>query len=48
MLIKIPNRCFIKLSGNDIKSFLQGITTIDIEKINSEQGGWGAVLSPQG
>ncbi len=48
MLIKIPNRCFITLSGNDVKSFLQGITTIDIDKINSEQGGWGAVLSPQG
>ncbi len=48
MLIKIPNRCFITLSGNDVKSFLQGITTINIDKINSEQGGWGAVLSPQG
>ena len=48
MIIKIPNRAFIGISGNDRKSFLQGICTINIDKINDKFGGWGAVLSPQG
>ena len=48
MIIKIPNRSFIGIKGADRKSFLQGICTINIEKINNTFGGWGAVLSPQG
>lgn len=48
MITEINNRCFITIKGEDSKSFLQNIATIDMDKISNENGGWGCVLSPQG
>jgi len=44
----LPDRGVIAISGNEARSFLQGIVTNDTEKVTPEQAGYGAFLTPQG
>ncbi|NQV43731.1 MAG: folate-binding protein YgfZ [Rhodospirillales bacterium] len=44
----LPDRGVIAVSGEDARSFLQGIVSNDTEKVTSEQAGYGAFLTPQG
>ncbi len=44
----ITNRSFIRISGNDRISFLQGIVTQDVTKLNEDKIQFAALLSPQG
>lgn len=45
---KLSDRKLIKISGNDSKSFLQGLITNDVEKLSDEQSIYACHLSPQG
>ena len=43
-----PTRSFIRITGDDRVSFLQGILTNDITKLNDDKIQFAALLSPQG
>lgn len=47
-MILLENRAVIKISGEDAKSFLQGLITNDVEKAVGEQAVYSAMLTPQG
>ncbi len=38
----------LRVTGADRVRFLQGLTTINVEKLDEGQHGWGAILSPKG
>lgn len=42
------DRGVIRVSGEDARSFLQGLLTNDIEAVTTEHAGYGALLTPQG
>ncbi len=44
----LPDRGVIAISGDEARSFLQGIVSNDTEKVTPEQAGYGAFLTPQG
>jgi len=44
--IALPHRCLLTISGEDRRSFLQGLVSADAEKASSPQ--YGALLTPQG
>lgn len=44
----LPDRGVIKLSGDDARSFLNGLITADIEHLEPGTGRFGALLTPQG
>jgi folate-binding protein YgfZ len=46
--LELSNRCVIKLEGNDRKTFLQGLITNDINKVNPNSFLYAFFLSPQG
>jgi len=44
----LAHRGFIRISGTDARTFLQGLVTCNMERITPEHAGFGALLSPQG
>mgnify|MGYP002784354077 CR=1 FL=1 len=46
--IPLDNRAILTLKGDDARSFLQGIITNDINKVNSTQSIYTCLLTPQG
>ncbi len=44
----LENRGLLLLQGEDVKHFLQGILTNDIEKLSPEKSLYAAILTPQG
>jgi folate-binding protein YgfZ len=44
----LPDRAVIRLSGEDRRSFLQGLVTQDLEALNNERAVFAALLTPQG
>jgi folate-binding protein YgfZ len=47
-MILLNNRGVVKLSGNDVKTFLQGLITNDINKLTPQNLLYTAILTPQG
>ena len=47
-MILLSDRALLKISGEEARSFLQGLITNDIEKLNAQNALYAAVLSPQG
>ena len=43
-----PHRAFLRITGEDHRSFLQGLITGDISKVTPEHAIWAALLTPQG
>jgi len=46
-LCSLPHRTVIRLSGQDLRDFLQGILTQDIRKLSSDAPVFAAMLTPQ-
>jgi folate-binding protein YgfZ len=44
----LPDRGVVKVSGEDARSFLNGLFTIDVSKMTSGTARFGALLTPQG
>jgi folate-binding protein YgfZ len=44
----LPDRCVLRLSGADLRPFLQGIITNDIARLSADAPLFAAMLSPQG
>lgn len=44
----LAHRGVLRLSGPDVRSFLQGVISNDVEKATEEQAIWAAFLTPQG
>ena len=44
----LPDRGVIAVSGDEARSFLQGVVSNDTEKVTPGQAGYGAFLTPQG
>ncbi len=44
----LPDRGVISVTGDDARTFLQGIVSNDTEKVSSDRTGFGAFLTPQG
>lgn len=44
----LDDRGVLKISGEDARSFLQGMVTCDMDKIAPDHAGFGALLTPQG
>ncbi len=38
----------LRVSGGDRVRFLQGLTTVNVEKLGEAEHGWGAILTPKG
>jgi folate-binding protein YgfZ len=38
----------LRVTGGDCTRFLQGLTTVNVEKLADGQHGWGAILNPKG
>jgi folate-binding protein YgfZ len=48
LAVSLPERGLIAVSGIDARSFLQGLITNDIEKVNPARAIYAGLLSPQG
>ncbi len=46
--VPLPNRAVITVAGEDAASFLQGLITVDSEKLESKSATYGCLLTPQG
>lgn len=44
----LADRSLIRLSGEDVRGFLQGLVTHDVRELTEGQPLWTAILSPQG
>lgn len=44
----LRERAVIRLSGEDVRGFLQGLVTQDVRKVTAETPLWAGLLSPQG
>ncbi|PCD02067.1 folate-binding protein YgfZ [Sphingomonas spermidinifaciens] len=44
----LADRSLIRLSGEDVRGFLQGLVTHDVRELGEAQPLWTAILSPQG
>ncbi|MCX7340759.1 MAG: folate-binding protein [Hyphomicrobiales bacterium] len=44
----LPERCVIKIAGEDARTFLDGLVTNDMALVTHDQAGFGALLTPQG
>lgn len=44
----LPNRAVLRLSGEDTRSFLQGLVSNDVEKVSNSHTIYAAMLTPQG
>jgi folate-binding Fe-S cluster repair protein YgfZ len=47
-IARLPSRALIEVSGEDWRSFLQGLITQDVETLSPGQARFGALLNPQG
>ena len=47
-LIHLPDRGIVKVSGEDARTFLNGLVTCDMAHVSPEKAGFAALLSPQG
>ncbi len=45
---KLNDRAILKVEGADARSFLQGLVTCDMAKVNPQTPAFGAILTPQG
>lgn len=46
--VKLEERGLLSLGGADLRDFLQGIVTNDVNRVSSQQAIWAAFLTPQG
>ena len=46
--IPLPDRAVITVEGEDAASFLQGLITVDCEKLPEKSAVYGCLLTPQG
>ncbi|SDF57138.1 hypothetical protein SAMN05216241_101493 [Limimonas halophila] len=46
--VPLPHRGVMDISGEDAVSFLNGITSNDVQRVNAETAIWSAFLTPQG
>lgn len=46
--IKLENRALIHMKGADAETLLQGLITFDMERLKTNDSGFGALLTPQG
>ena len=46
--VQLIDRGVIRVSGEDARTFLQGLVTNDMEAVTPESAGYGALLTPQG
>jgi folate-binding Fe-S cluster repair protein YgfZ len=46
--VTLADRGVLALRGIDARPFLQGLISIDVERIRSDQAAYGALLTPQG
>lgn len=46
--IKLENRALIHVGGADAEGLLQGVITFDMERLKTNDSGFGALLTPQG
>lgn len=44
----LPDRALIRVSGDDVRDFLQGLVTQDVATVRPGSPRWSALLSPQG
>ncbi|MGA7485749.1 MAG: folate-binding protein, partial [Xanthobacteraceae bacterium] len=44
----LPDRGVVKVAGPDARKFLNGLVTVDVDKVSSERASFGALLTPQG
>jgi len=44
----LEHRAVLMLAGPDVRSFLQGIVSNDVERVSTERALWSAFLTPQG
>jgi folate-binding protein YgfZ len=44
----LEHRAVLMLAGPDVRSFLQGIVSNDVERVSTERALWNAFLTPQG
>jgi len=44
----LPNRALIRLSGEDVRGFLQGLVTQDMARVTDGNPQWAGLLTPQG
>jgi folate-binding protein YgfZ len=44
----LPDRAVLRISGPDRVSFLQGLVSNNVEKVDAGEAGYGALLTPQG
>ena len=44
----LVDRALIRLSGEDVRGFLQGLVTQDVQKVQPGAPQWAGLLSPQG
>ena len=47
-IVPLAHRGVLRLSGPDVRAFLQGVLSNDVEKATQEQAIWAAFLTPQG
>ena len=48
MILALPHRALLRISGEDAASFLQGLITQDVAQVDAGGWRWSALLSPQG
>lgn len=46
--VLLPERAVLRLEGADVRTFLQGLITNDIDRLTPEQAVYAALLTPQG
>jgi tRNA-modifying protein YgfZ len=44
----LPDRGVVRVEGDNVRPFLQGLITCDMEKVRGDKAAYGALLSPQG
>ncbi|WP_337848144.1 folate-binding protein [Sphingomonas sp.] len=44
----LPDRALIRLSGDDVRGFLQGLVTQDVQHLQTDAPLWAGLLTPQG
>jgi len=47
-LARLSGRAVLRLRGQDVTEFLQGLVTVDLRLLTLERSLWGALLTPQG
>jgi folate-binding protein YgfZ len=44
----LADRSVLRLSGEDVRGFLQGLVTCDVDRLTADTPLWGGLLTPQG